>query len=244
MTMLLSLGKLSVRELWISYQLLLVVALLGLIGLAAPLAAVWIPHLLNPAAPVTATTQSLFWYGISLAGAAAPVATVAARSFAADRLRGTAQWVMAAPVSRGSFFGGWMFGMATAVSGGMLLSALTAWFTIGSLGAAPDGTRFIAAAVAAAVYVFGASTLGLACGAALGKGRAGLIALLGAGALGAAAWFTGLVPWMPSSAAVHFERLVVELGGLGMALQLTGASIALIGAAAFVGTALLERAEL
>jgi ABC-type transport system involved in multi-copper enzyme maturation permease subunit len=244
MTMLLSLGKLSVRELWISYQLLLVVALLGLIGLLAPLGAVWIPHLLDPAAPVTATTQSLFWYGISLAGAAALVGLVAARSFAADRLRGTAQWVMAAPISRGSFFGGWMFGMAISVAGGMLLSALTAWFTIGSLGAAPDGTRFIGASVAATMYIFATSTVGLSCGAALGKGRAGMVALLVTAALGAAAWFAGLLPWLPSSAAVHFQRLVVELDGLGMALQLSGASIALMGAAAFVGTVLLERAEL
>ncbi|MFN2484178.1 MAG: hypothetical protein ABR509_04480 [Candidatus Limnocylindria bacterium] len=113
-----------------------------------------------PNAPVTATTQSLFWYGVSLAAAAAVVATIAARSFAADRMRGTRQWMMPAPISRGSSFGGSMFGVATAIAGGVLLSALTTWFTIGSLGSAPDGIRFIAAAVAAAMYIFSAAFLG------------------------------------------------------------------------------------
>ncbi|MDQ3879479.1 MAG: hypothetical protein M3295_00110, partial [Chloroflexota bacterium] len=240
--MLLSLGKLSVRELWISYQLLLLVALLGLVGLGAPLGAVWIPHLLDPTAPVAATTTSLFWYGIALAAAAPVVGAIAARSFAADRLRGTADRVLAAPVPRGALFGGWMFGIATAVVGGMLLSALTAWFTIGSLGAAPDATRFAGASVAAATYVFGVATLGLCCGAGLDRGRAAFTALVLAAGLAGAAWFTGPLRWIPAASTVHFERLVVELQGLGVAFQVTGASIVLIGACAFIGILLLDRA--
>ena len=243
--MLLSLGRLSVRDLWISYQLLLVISLLGVVGLAAPLAGVWLPRLLDPTAPVAALPQALTWYGISLGIASVVVAVVAARSMAVNRTRGTAAWLLTAPVSRASFFVGWMFGVSAAVLAGMVVSAMTAWFTFASLGAAADAARFLSAVLAATAYLVAAGTIGLVCGsAALTRVRASIVAAVAVAALAVAAWVLPLLPWLPSAATVRFNDLVIDPAGVGIALQLFGASIVLIGIAGYVGTALLDRAEL
>lgn len=242
--MLVSLGRLSVRDLWISYQLLIVVTLLGLLGLVAPLAGVWIPRLLDSTAPVAATTQALGWYGLGLTGAGVVVAVVAARRMAVNRARGTAAWLLAAPVSRGSFFAGWMIGIFAAVLAGMFVSATTAWFTVASLSTGVDAARFVSASIAATVYLFAVGTLGLALGSGMRRGRAAIVAGAIAAALGIVAWLVPLVPWLPSSATVRLVDLVIDPAGLGTALQLVGASIVAIGIAGYLGTLVLDRAEL
>ena len=241
---LISLGRLSVRELWISYQLLVIVAVLAIVGLLAPLAGVWLPRYLDPSAPVAATTQALGWYGVALAGASVLVAGMAARTIAADRARGSAAWVVSAPVSRGTFFVGWMIGVATPVAGGMLLSAVTAWFTIASLGAAADPARFAAASVAAGAYLIAAATIGLASGSKLDRGRATAVAAGIVLALAVAAWLAPFVAWLPPAATVRLVDIVVDPAALGAAVQLVGASIVLAGVAGYAGAALIGRAEL
>lgn len=239
-----SLGRLSVRELWISYQLLIIVALLGLLGLLAPLAAVWIPRLLRPTAPVAATTQALTWYGLSLGVASVVIAAIAARSIAADRVRGTAAWVLAAPVTRATFFVGWMLGVASATAGGMVLSAVTAWFAIASLGAVPDAGRFSAAALSATVSIVASATIGLLYGAAFERGRATAGAAAVVAGLALVAWLIPLTPWLPSTSTVRFQDLVVLPSGIGMSLQVLGSAIAVIGVVGYGGTMAMDRAEL
>src|SRR3712207_4126557 len=90
----------TLRDAWISYRLLLFVAALGTAGLAVPLAALWGPRFLDSSQPPPSTTAALTWYGTAIAVIGVLLAASAARTFARDRLRGTAAWVVAAPVPR------------------------------------------------------------------------------------------------------------------------------------------------
>ena len=241
--MLLSLGRLSFRELWISYQLFLTLAVFGIIGIAAPLLA-WVSWLADPSIEVDPAVRGLVWYGLALTGASPIVAAIAARSIAMDRVRGTAAWVLAAPVSRATFFLGWLVGVTGVVVAGMALSGVTAWFTVAALGGMPDPVRFVVAVVASTVYQLAAATLGLLFGSALPRRQAAIMAIAVVGMLAFAAWFLPLEPWLPSSAAAHFAELVIVPEAMGLTVQVIGGSLLAIVVAGYLGTLVIDRAEL
>ena len=242
-----ALARLTLREVWISYRLLVFVALLGGAGLVVPLVALWAPRFLERggAAPPPSTTVALTWYGYSIAVAAVLLAASAARTLARDRLRGTAAWVLAAPVPRGAFYLGWLVAFATVAVVGMVISGVTAWLTLGSFGGAPDPVMFAAASLAALAFLLVATALGLICGALLPRTPAALVAAVLTALLAAAPL---LVPqaarWLPSGGIVRMASLATGVEGLGGSLQALGAAMAAVALLAAIGATIVERSDL
>ena len=235
----------TLREVWISYRLLLFVAALGTVGLAVPLAALWAPRLIDPARPPPSTVVALTWYGVALGGIAALLAASAARTLARDRQRGTAAWVLAAPVARGSFYRGWLVTFAFVALLGMAISAATAWLTLGSFGGAPDPVTFAAACGAAYAFLLVAAALGLVCGAFLPRGPAGLVAVtLTAALVVAGMLLPSIARWLPSAAVVRLAPLATGTSGLGASLEAFGVAFAAIAVLVAIGTIAAERSDL
>ncbi len=238
-------ARVTLREVWITYRLLAFVAALGTAGLVVPLAALWIPRLVDVARPPPSTTVALGWYGTSIAFIAVLLAASAARTFARDRQRGTAAWILAAPIRRGAFYVGWLLAFSVVALTGMAISAVTAWLTLGSFGGAPDPLTFGMAALAAFAFLLVAAGIGLVCGALLPRAPAGLAA----GALTAVLVVAGvLLPsiarWLPSAGVVRIAPLATGIEGIGASVQAVGVAFAAVALLAALGTIALERADL
>ena len=240
-----ALARLTLREVWISYRLLVFVAVLGAAGLIVPLVALWGPSFIDPSRPPPSTTVALGWYGLALAVVAVLFSASAARTFARDRLRGTAAWVLAAPVPRGAYYLGWLLAFGVVALAGMVISGLTAWLTLGSFGGAPDPLMFGVAAVAALGYLLFAAAIGLICGAFLPRAPAAIVA----GATTASAVAAGLLlpeaaEWLPSAGVVLIAPLATGVEGVGGLLQALGAAMASVALLAVIGASAVDRANI
>lgn len=224
--------RLAVRELWITFRLLALLA--GFIGVGALVA-------LLPA-PLSAVMERL---AIGLGVAATLAGAVAAWSFADERSRGRAAWLVTRSVSRGTLLAGWFAAIALLALAGTAVAALLGWLTASAVSLQLDAGAFAALFVGVAATVLAAIALGLLIGTLLrGPIAAGVTVIVGAG-LGALAWaLPGAGPFVPGAA-------MVDLAGLGESVvaQVSGVRAA---GAALVATALLlviarlvlERAEL
>ena len=237
--------RLTLREVWISYRLLAFVAVLGTAGLVVPLAALWLPRLLDSTQPPASTTVALTWYGISLAVIAVLLSASAARTFARDRLRGTAAWVLAAPVRRGAFYLSWLVAFAVVAFAGMVISGTTAWLTLGSFGGAPDPVTYGLAVIAAFSFLLVAAAIGLVCGSVLPRGPAAVAAaILTAGIVAAGLLVPAAARWLPSAGVVRIAPMATGVDPISVALQALGIAVAAVAALAALGTLAVERSDL
>ena len=235
----------TLREAWISYRLLAFVAVLGTAGLVVPLAALWLPRLIDPARPPPSTSVALTWYGTAVGVVAVLLAVSAARTFARDRQRGTAAWVLAAPVPRASFYRGWLVTFAVVALAGMAISAVTAWLTLGSFGGAPDPLAFGLAAVAAYAFLLVAAAIGLLCGALVPRAPAALLAgAVTAGMVAAGMLLPASARWLPSAGVVRMAPLATGVDGIGASVQALGVAFAAVALLAAIGTLIVERSDL
>ena len=118
----LTLTRMAVRELWISFRLLLLLALPIAVGLLA---------LLFP--PDSGITQPALALG--LAAVATVAAGVAAAAWASERRRGTAGWLSLRAVPRASILIAWFAGLALPLLVGTAAGGLLVWL---GTGVAPD----------------------------------------------------------------------------------------------------------
>lgn len=224
-----TLVRLDLRELWMSFRLLAIVALMLLCGVAAVVAPAIDPRL-----------SPLAVFAAALTMASACVAGLAAHSIAADRSGGAAAWLVVRAIPRSSLLLAWLSALCMAVLVGLASSALVAWVAAaGSVDAGP--LAYLGAVIAAAAAVFVGITLGAVAGVLVRPRPAAVVATLLALGLGVAGWAVGGVP-LPRGAA-----LVAALDSarpLSEAAQSTG--IALIAAAllALVADAALYRSDL
>jgi len=224
---------LAVRELWISFRLITVIALFLLAGALVALL------------PSVARGQPAGWYAIGLGVASMGAGGLTAGVLSAERRRGTAAWLASRAVPRVTLLVGWFIALLGAALVGFVPGAALAWLTI--LPAAPvlDAGRFTIAVLAVGSGALAALALGMLAGALLPPRRASLFTLLlcaavAAGALALPAAARSLTP-----ASGYF--LLAEVPNdwpLGRALQSIGiglASAALLLTAAGLA---LERADL
>lgn len=223
---------LAVRELWISFRLITVIALFLLAGALVALL------------PGLGQRQPASWYAIGLAVASAGAGGLTAAVLSAERKRGTAAWLASRAVPRLTLLVGWFTALLAAAVAGFVPGSTLAWLTIMPASPALDPPRFVVALLAVGGGALTALALGTLAGALLPPRRAILLTLLLCGAVAAGALAMPAVrSFTPASG--YFLLAEVPTGlPLGRALQAIGiglASTALLLAAA--GWA-LERADL
>lgn len=202
---------LAVRELWISFRLLALLA--SYVGVGALVA-------LLPAPATTAMTR----LSVGLAAAVMVGAAIAAGALASERVLGRAGWLVTRSISRGTVLVGWFVAVA-----GVSLIGLVAAAALGWLAASPSFARLEAAAYAAVVggvaaQGFALIAVGLLLGALLPPVPAAGAALVAGLLVAAASYFVlphALAPLAALAELPSLDRPVaagVQGAGIGLAI--------------------------
>jgi hypothetical protein len=215
-----TLTGLALRELWISFRLLAL--------LAVPLAG----GILTAVRPEVTDAQILAW---GIAAAAVFLSALAAATLAAERRGGAAAWLVLRAVPRSSILIAWFEALAIPVLVGTIASAVLTWLAFATLPAPLiDPVSFAVLAAAAAATTLEALALGLLLGAVA---RPLLAALLAAAASAGGVAAGLLVPLDPAylptaglgllARAEDLERpLSAGIQAAGLGLALTGLLVA------------------
>jgi hypothetical protein len=234
---------LALRELWISFRLLVAVGALILAALPAAL----LPQ--GPELLVGAGWTPLEWFGIGLGLALALVAALAAAAIAGERRRGTAGWLVSRAVPRPLVLLAWFSCFALVLVIGLLPAATLAWLTTGEASLGPGGgASFVAPILAVWTAGLAVVALGLLLGSLLpGVPAAVLALLLASGLLLPAA--SGLLPALaappsPGAGLAMLGDLQEAARPIADSLRSGGVSLVAAAAALVLGSAVLGRADL
>jgi hypothetical protein len=235
---------LALRELWISYRLLLVVGILVLAALPSAM----LPHT-TPALAATPLESPLAWFAIGLALALGVISGLAAAVLSRERQRGSAGWLVIRAVPRPIILLGWFAAFVLLLLIGLLPASALVWLTV----AAPasdvgDAWPFVAPLVGAWAAGAAAVAIGLLLGVLLRPRLAGLISLLLVGATLLLA-VSGVAPLLsappaPAAGLVILGDLPNQARPVADALRASGASLVVAAVALILAAALLGRADL
>jgi hypothetical protein len=225
---------LALRELWISFRLLLVV---GVVILAAVPSAV-LPHA-TPALATDPLDSPLQWFAIGLALAMGVISGMAAAVLSLERQRGSAGWLVIRAVPRPIILLGWFAAFVLLLLAGLLPAATLVWLTVGSPASdAGDAWPFVAPLAGAAA----------AGAAAVGGGPAGVIGLLLTAtilllaALGTAPALSAAPA--PAAGLAILGDLTHQARPIADALRAAGTALVAAAVALILAAAALERADL
>jgi ABC-type transport system involved in multi-copper enzyme maturation permease subunit len=241
-TRFLAVAGLALRELWISFRLLLLVALFLLTALPASL-------LRGPSDdPLAAVTAPLQPFAIALAAAISVAAGVAAGTLATERRRGTAGWLAGRAVPRSSIVVGWFAAFAVVLLLGIIPAAGLAWLTLGPASETIDPVAFAVTVASAAAVGLAAVAAGLLFGAWLGV-RPGMVL---SGVLAAAVLVPAAAPGIAALAAAPAPgapfALLADLADASRPIgdSVLAGGLALAGGAGLLilASALMSRADL
>lgn len=239
MSRLRTLSWMAVRELWISFRLILV---LGLPLLGGLLAIVVPPDL----AGVTAVGGAGFWYAVGASVAIAITAGLSAYTLARERRRGTLAWMAVRAVPRSAVFVSWFVALGLLLAAGIVLGSVGAWLAaLGRAEATPDAIPFAAAVGASIGAGLVAIAVGLLAGTLLPTIPATALALVVAAALLAAAIATapGGLP-SPTGGIALLAHLDGTSRPVADALRSAGAALAATAVLLVLGVVGLERSDL
>jgi ABC-type transport system involved in multi-copper enzyme maturation permease subunit len=233
---------LALRELWISFRLLLVIGPIMLAALPASIVAV------PSGDPLLAVTDRLLPFAVGLAAGLALAAGIAAGTLSAERQRGTAGWLVSRAVPRATIVAGWFAAFAVVLVIGIVPAAGLAWLSLGTLGEVVDPVAF-AVTVAAA---WGVGLAALALGMLLGSLLATLPAMLLGGAFTAAVLVPAVTLGLPAlvtppAPGVPFAilaDLVDAARPIGDSVRTGGAALAASAALLLLASAVMGRADL
>jgi hypothetical protein len=240
---LLTVTGLALRELWISFRLLVAV---GAIVLAA------LPTALLPRGPLEFagrgwTPMQLF--AIGLAVALALVAGLAASALAGERQRGTVGWLVSRSVPRPLVVLGWFAAFVVVLLLGLVPAGVLAWLTLAGSAESVGGPMSLAAPLLAA---WAAGAAGVAVGLLLGSRVPALPAALATALLVGSALVPpagGLTPELAAAPAPAAGLALI--GGLldasrpvADSLRSAGLSLGTAAAVVVAGAAALARADL
>ena len=116
---------LALRELWISFRLLLVMGVL----IVAAVPSAMLPHT-TPALAATPLESPLEWFAIGLALALGVVGGMAASALSLERRRGSAGWLVIRAVPRRVVLLGWFAAFVLLLVVGLLPGAVLVWLTV------------------------------------------------------------------------------------------------------------------
>lgn len=146
--------RLVIRELWISFRLL--VLLVAFVGSGALVA-------LLPAPPAVVLSR----LGLGLALATAVAAAVAAWSLAEERVRGRIGWLVTRSVPRAAIVAAWFVGIALIVLPALAAAAVLGWLASAAPGLAAEPLPFVVTMVGIGGTALAAVGVGLLVGAVL-----------------------------------------------------------------------------
>ena len=229
----LTLTRVVVRELWISFRLLLILALPVIAGLVA-LYLSSDPDLTQPA------------LALGMAAVAALSAGVTAAAWAMERRRGTAAWLSMRAVPRASILMAWFVGLAVPTLFGIAAGSVLVWLGTGALASPPlDAPAFAALAGAVAGAALLALAIGLVFGSFLRPLIAALAAVLGSGAVFAAGLLVVTEPPLVPTAGIGLMAQAADLvRPMADGLQALGLGLAMTGLLLGVALLLFDRVDL
>lgn len=216
---------LALRELWISFRLLLLLA----VHLAAGLSVVVFPALVRPA---------LDRFTLLVAAAAVVGAAVAARSISLERSERRAGWLVTRSISRGTIVVGWFVALGVITLAGLAANGGLAWLTVSLADPSLDVVAFGAVFAGVAGLCLVTLAIGLLLGALLPSRLSVPTAAVGCGVLMIAGWLGDplLIPLAALRALPDLERPVsIGLQGTGIGLAMTG--LVLVGVRIALGRA-------
>ncbi len=226
---------LDMRELWITFRLLLVLGTLLLSGL--------LPALLSVVAPSLASGSVV--YADALAAAVAVASAIAAFSLSAERCRGSGAWLVVRAVPRSALLLAWLASVAGLLLMGLLASAVIAWLSLlaetGATGLTiPFGLTMVAVGAAGLMALSG----GLLLGALLRPRLAAAVTLLVSGAVLLASLLLTAAAWLPTGGFSLLAGVSTAGRPLASALQSAGAGLLAAALLLAVALAVLQRADL
>lgn len=240
MSRFLTLVGLALRELWISFRLLLVMALLIGAGLPAALLSQAVTPDLAGAPP-----DALGWFALALAAALALVSGIAAATLAGERRRGAAGWMAVRAVPRASIVLAWFTAFGALVIVGLVPTALLAWLSIGAAVFPAGPLPLVAVTASAGCTGLAAVALGLLSGSMLPPWPALVVAALSTAAVllltaaGQAGWWS-----LPAGGLDVLARLDAAARPVADALRAGGAALGVAAVTLVLATAAFERADL
>jgi hypothetical protein len=223
---------LALRELWMTFRLLIV--LIAHVGAGAVVG-------LLPA-PRSVALERL---AIGLAVAAVVTAAIAAWSLADERRHGRAAWLVTRSVARGTYLAGWFSAVALVAAIGASAAGVLGWLAVGGATQGIHPFAFPAAMGAIIVTSAAAAALGLLCGSLLRPRVAIGAAVAACAAIGAVALLTSAsAAWLPGGAHVLLARLAGPEPVLADALRAAGIGLGLCSLLLVAARAALERTDL
>lgn len=234
-----TLTGMALRELWISFRLLLVLAALLLVALPAVL----LPPVLSPDL-AGAPPDPLTWLALAAAAGMALAAAVAAATLAGERRRGTAGWMATRAVPRATIALSWFAAFALLLVGGLAPAGVIAWLALGPFIAAGPGA--VAAATAATACAGGmVLAAGLLAGAALPRWPAAAITFVAGAAVLVAPVVKAPTGWLlPADGLRVLADLDTATRPVADSLRAAGVALGLAAAIVVVAVVAFERADL
>jgi hypothetical protein len=226
-------SRLALRELWMSFRLLLVLVVSVVAGVAVTL----LP------APLPALMERL---AIGLAVTAVVAGAVAAWSLATERRRGRTGWLVARTAARGAYLSGWFVAMSVVVVAGHLATSVLGWVAATAVAFDLDATRFAAATTATLAGSLASIALGTLAGVVLPATVATILTSALAGLLAVATLTASIdVDWLPWAGGL---AVLAAFGDgesiLGPALVATGAGLVTAGLLLAGARLAIERVDL
>lgn len=154
MTQAVLVSRLAMRELWISFRLLLILAAYALPGVVVALVPAPLP-------------TALAWLAVGLAAAGTAGAAVASWSLSRERALGRAAWLATRAIPRATILIGWFVTLAAISAVGVLGAGMLGWLAMSPTGARVDLPTFVAVLSSVAAGSLALVALGLTLGAAL-----------------------------------------------------------------------------
>lgn len=208
--------RLAIRELWISFRLLALLA--AHVGVGAVVA-------LLPAPPATTLTR----LAVGLGAAMVVGCAIAADALSSERALGRASWLVTRSISRATLIVGWFVALSGVALVGLVAAAILGWLTVTRPVPPAEPAAFLAVMVGIGAMCLAGVAVGLLVGSLLRPFLAAVAALVIGIALVAVA--TAMAPsWAVPLAALRdlpaLERPIgAGLQGAGIFLSVTAAAL-------------------
>ncbi|MBA3740618.1 MAG: hypothetical protein H0W98_05680 [Chloroflexi bacterium] len=224
--------RLALRELWITFRLLVV--LVAFTGVGSVVA-------LLPAPAAVSFERLAVGFGI----ATTVTSALAAWTLAEERASGRAGWLMTRSVSRGTYLLGWFGAIAAVTAVGLIGGATLGWLAASTTPLGLDATGYASVAFAILAATWAAIGLGLVAGTVAKPS----IAAVSASAICSAVAAAGLlVPvagsWTPAGAYLALPWVAGADAVLPAALRAAGIGLFLAAVLLAAARVAMERAEL
>ncbi len=220
--------RLALRELWISFRLLLLLA--AYVGAGAVVA-------LLPAAPSTV----LLRLAIGIAGAMVAGAAIAGWSLSRERALGRAAWLATRSIPRGTILVGWFAALTLVSMLGIAAAGVLGWLAASAPGTRLDPLAFGLTFGAIACGALGLLALGLLVGTLLRPVAAAAVAAAAGVSLAAAAWVADPRLASPLELLAQLPQLP---GPISAALQGAGAALAVAALLLLLARVAIDRVDL